>query len=153
MRFACDDNLGKLARYLRLMGFDTAFATPISDAELIALMLKENRLVITRDKRLADRIEPERVAIVDADSPDQQLRQVLARFTPPIQSALFFSRCLICNEACSEISPDEIKDKVFPYILRTKSQFRQCPKCNRIFWRGSHYQRMINKLRQLLENQ
>ena len=150
MKFICDDNLGKLAKYLRLMGFDTTFITPISDAQLIALMLKENRLVITRDIRLAERIESERVAIVDTDSPDKQLLEVLAKFKPPIQRGLFFSRCLICNEPCHEISPDDIKDKVFPYILRTKSQFRQCPKCQRIFWQGSHYHRMLARLNQLL---
>lgn len=153
MKFICDDNLGKLARYLRLMGFDTAFVTPISDAGLIALMLKEDRLVITRDLRLAERIESEKVAIVDTDFPDKQLLEVLAKFNPPIERQRFFSRCLICNEPCHEISPDDIKDKVFPYILRTKIQFRQCPRCNRIYWQGSHYHRMFDKLNQLLENQ
>jgi len=150
MKFICDDNLGKLARYLRLMGFDTVFITPISDAQLIATALKENRLIITRDRRLAERIESERVAIVDTDFPDKQLLEVLAKFNPPIERQQFFSRCLICNEPCHEISPDDIKDKVFPYILRTKSQFRQCPKCQRIFWQGSHYKRMYDKLNQLL---
>jgi uncharacterized protein len=153
MKFLCDDNLGKLAKYLRLMGFDTAFVTPISNAEFIALILKEDRLAITRDRRLAERIEPEKVAIVDTDSPEQQLRLVLARFNPPILRERFFSRCLICNEPCLEIPPEAIKDKVFPYILRTKSQFKQCPKCNRIFWQGSHYKRMLARLNQLLENQ
>ncbi len=153
MKFLCDDNLGKLARYLRLMGFDTAFVTPISDAQLIALTLKEDRIVITRDLHLAERIEPDQVAVVDTDSPELQLKEILARFNPPIQRHQFFSRCLICNELCREISPEDIKDKVFPYILRTKSQFRQCPRCNRIYWQGSHYKRMFDKLNQLLENQ
>lgn len=153
MKFLCDDNLGKLARYLRLMGFDTAFVTPISDAQLIALMLKEDRIAITRDRKLAERIEPERVAIVDSDSPDQQLKDILARFNPPIRRDLFFSRCLVCNEPCRDIQPEAIEEKVFPYILRTKKQFRQCPKCDRIFWQGSHYHRMLEKLRQILDIQ
>lgn len=150
MKFVCDDNLGKLARYLRLMGFDTAFITPISDPELIALMLKEDRLVITRDTRLAERIEPDKVAVIDTDFPDQQLLQIITKFNLPVEPDKFFSRCLICNELCHDISRESIKDKVFPYILRTKNQFRQCPKCQRIFWQGSHYNRMLTKLNQLL---
>jgi uncharacterized protein len=153
MKFLCDDNLGKLAKYLRLMGFDTAFAAIIGDGELIAKMLKENRFVITRDRRLADRIETGRVAVVDIDSPEKQLRQVVQKLDIPIIQEQFFSRCLICNEVCRAIKPDDIKDKVFPYILKTKNQFRQCPKCDRIFWQGSHYNRMMVKLSQLLENQ
>jgi uncharacterized protein len=153
MKFICDDNLGKLAKYLRLLGFDTAYITPITNAELLARMLREDRLVITRDKRLAERIEPERMAIVDTDSPEQQLREVILKFSPPIDKERFFSRCLICNEICREISANEVKDRVFPYILKTKTQFRQCPRCSRIFWQGSHYHRMTAKLSQLLENQ
>jgi uncharacterized protein len=150
MKFLCDDNLGKLAKYLRLIGFDTAFTATISNGELIAKMLMENRLVITRDKRLADRIEPERVLIVDSDFPDQQLRMAIVKFNPPIDRERFFSRCLICNEICRQIGADEVKDRVFPYILKTKTQFRQCPCCNRIFWQGSHYNRMMTQLNQLL---
>jgi uncharacterized protein with PIN domain len=153
MKFLCDDNLGKLAKYLRLIGFDTAFVTPISNPELISKMLKENRLVITRDKRLADRIEANRVVVVDIDSPEEQLWYVIKILGLQIIPENFFSRCLICNEICRETKAEEIREKVFPYILKTKNQFRRCPKCDRIYWQGSHYYRMMDRLRQLFENQ
>jgi uncharacterized protein len=153
MKFLCDDNLGKLAKYLRLMGFDTAFTAIISNGELIAKMLKEDRLVITRDRRLADRIETGRIVVVDIDSPEEQLRQIMKKLAIPIIRERFFSRCLICNEVCREINANEIKDKVFPYILKTKNQFRQCPKCDRIFWQGSHYRHMIAKLDKIFGNE
>jgi uncharacterized protein len=146
MKFICDDNLGKLAKYLRLMGFDTAFVTPISDSQLLALMLKENRLVITRDNRLIDRIEPGRVILIEHDSPEKQLQQVLKTIDLPIDRELFFSRCLICNEICNDIDLEDVKDKVFPYIVKTKDKFRQCPVCERIFWQGSHYKQMLLNL-------
>jgi uncharacterized protein len=150
MKFLCDDNLGKLAKYLRLLGFDTAFAATISDGELIAKMLREDRLVITRDRQLADRIEAGRVVLVDIDSPEEQLRQVIQKLKIPIIKEQFFSRCLLCNEVCREINPNDIKDNVFPYILKTKDQFRRCPKCGRLFWQGSHYKHMIANLDKII---
>jgi hypothetical protein len=153
MKFICDDNLGKLAKYLRLMGFDTAYSATIGDAQLIAKMLKEERMVITRDRRLAEKIEAGKVVVVDSDSPEEQLRQVISKLDLQIDRGQFFSRCLVCNEMCQNITPEEIKGRVFPYILKTQNQFRHCPKCDRIFWQGSHYKHMVAKLNEILGGQ
>ena len=143
MKFLCDDNLGKLARYLRMLGYDTAYDSSISDAELIALMLKEDRIVITRDQKLCRRIEPPRVVAIDNDIPEEQLQAVMSRLGLNPQADRFLSRCLVCNFECVDVTKDDIKDEVFPYVLRTQEKFKRCPKCRRIYWQGSHYRNMV----------
>ena len=164
MKFLCDDNLGKLARYLRLLGYDTFYEKTISDPALLAVMLKQNRMVLTRDSRLAQRIEPHRCFLLRTDLPEEQLQSVIEHFRLPVtgntgatggdetnEAPRIFSRCLICNEPCIEVDKASIADKVFPYLIKTHEHFRQCPVCGRIYWRGSHYHDMRNKLAAILK--
>jgi uncharacterized protein with PIN domain len=146
MKFLCDDNLGKLAKYLRMLGFDTFFKSVLSDAELLAVMLKEKRFVLTRDHNLAKRIEPGRYQIIKSDVPEEQLREVFSALSLKIETEALFSRCLECNEVCVEVSKDEIKDEVFPYIVKKHEVFRRCPVCRRVYWQGSHYKDMMERL-------
>jgi hypothetical protein len=150
MKFLCDDNLGKLAKLLRLLGYDTAYYSTISNGELMAVMLKEDRIVVSRDRHLTEKIEAERLVLVDSDSPEQQLSQVITRLDLRIDRQQFFTRCLVCNEICLEVAKDEIKDRVFPFILKTQQHFRRCPACDRIYWQGSHYKDMVAKLERLI---
>ena len=149
-KFLCDDNLGKLARYLRMLGYDTFFEKTLDDARLLSTMLKENRIVLTRDRKLIKRLPAGRFVLIEDDSPEEQLKSVLKnRGIKPDRDA-FFSRCLECNEPCVEISRDEIEEKVFPYILKKHENFSKCPACGRIFWPGSHYKDMVRKLDSIL---
>ncbi|MCP4581212.1 MAG: hypothetical protein GY839_06310 [candidate division Zixibacteria bacterium] len=154
MKFLCDDNLGKLAKYLRMLGLDTFFRIDISDAKLLGIMLKQNRIVLTRDNQLIKRIEPERYLLIESDSPEEQLKAVVKRFDLDVslniddldRSRMLFSRCLECNDVCDDVDKDEIIDEVFPYIIKTQDSFKRCPSCRRIFWQGSHYKDMVKKL-------
>jgi uncharacterized protein with PIN domain len=150
MKFLCDDNLGKLAKYLRLLGYDTFYLSTISDGQLLAAMLKENRLVLTRDHRLATRIDESKFVLITDDIPEKQLRQIVDKLKLKPNPESIFSRCLICNDICIEIAKDDIKNEVFPYILKSKERFRKCPSCGRIFWQGSHYKNMLEKLQIVL---
>jgi uncharacterized protein with PIN domain len=150
MKLLCDDNLGKLAKYLRILGFDTFFKVDIADAELLGVMLKENRIVITRDHRLIRRIEPGRFLLVESDSPEIQLKQVIDQLRLPLDRSNLFSRCLECNEVCGDVTADEVKNQVFPYIIKTQDTFKRCPSCRKIYWRGSHYKDMVEKLREIM---
>lgn len=151
MCFLCDDNLGKLARYLRMLGFDTFFKSEISDAELLGVMFKQDRIVLTRDTRLIKRIEQGRFLHISSDLPEEQVRQVIDKFQLSLDEDRIFSRCLECNELCESVSKDEIEGKVFPYILKTHEKFQRCPSCKRIYWQGSHYKDMWEKLKGLIE--
>lgn len=150
MKFLCDDNLGKLARYLRMLGHDTFYKSSLTDPELLATMLAERRFVITRDHNLAGRLELGRFLLIDTDSPEEQLKAVITDLKLEIDKAELFSRCLECNEVCVDVSPDDIKDEVFPYVIKTHDQFRRCPACGRIYWQGSHYEDMLEKLEKII---
>lgn len=151
MKLLCDDNLGKLAKYLRMLGFDTYFKSSVSDAELLGVMLKENRFVLTRDHQLIKRIESGRYLLLESNIPEEQLKAVIDNQHLEIVKGDLFSRCLECNEKCVEISKDEIKADIFPYIMKTQDKFMRCPSCRRIYWQGSHYKDMVEKLKEIIE--
>jgi uncharacterized protein with PIN domain len=150
MKFLCDDNLGKLAKYLRLLGYDTFYFSTMSDGQLLAVMLKENRLALTRDHRLARRIDELKYVLITDDIPEIQLRRVVAKLELKPDPQALFSRCIICNDICIEVAKNDIENEVFPYILKSKEWFRKCPSCGRIFWQGSHHKDMLRKLQIIL---
>jgi uncharacterized protein len=149
VKLLCDDNLGKLAKYLRILGYDSYFLSTLINAKLLAVMLMENRIVLTRDHHLAARIEAGRVVLIESDLPDQQLRQVIEKLELKPDPKDLFSRCLECNVICNNAVADEIKEKIFPYILKSKKSFKRCPDCGRIYWQGSHYKDMVSHLKEI----
>ncbi len=148
-KFVVDHNVGKLARWLRLMGYDARFFRGKSDAELVALALKEGRVIVTRDTRIMQRrlVTKGRLKalLIASDQPHKQIRQLVQslnldwRFNP-------FSLCLECNQPLVERKKAELKDLVPPYVFKTQDQFRQCPSCQRIYWRGTHWRAMTRLL-------
>lgn len=150
VKFLCDDNLGKLARYLRMMGYDTYFRSSISDAELLAVMFKQNRFVLTRDNNLVKSIELDRYLLIETDSPDEQLKSVIVQKKLQIDKSEYFSRCFECNEICIDVSGEDIINEVFPYLIKIHQSFKRCPVCRRIYWQGSHYKHMEDKLQTII---
>jgi len=153
-RFIVDTNVGRLARWLRLMGYDTLFINEIDDSELIAIGLKEKRVVLTRDTHIMHR----RVVtsgklealLVRGDDTKDQLRQVVrAMDLDPDKRP--FTLCLECNQPLVRRAKDEVKALVPPYVFQTQSRYVECPSCNRIYWRGTHWQRMKRELETLME--
>jgi uncharacterized protein with PIN domain len=148
-KFVVDHNVGKLARWLRLMGYDARFFRGESDAELVALALKEGRIIVTRDTRIMQRRLVTKgklkALLIESDQPERQIRQLIdslnlnRNFNP-------FSLCLECNQPLVERKKAELKDLVPPYVFKTQEQFRQCPKCQRIYWRGTHWRAMTKRL-------
>ena len=142
MRFICDDNLGKLASYLRILGFDTFFKENIDDNSLLKIASAEKRTLLTRDRKLASRIHPYGIHIIEDDDPLRQLNFVALEIDP----VNLFNRCSKCNEICGIVNKDEISDEVFPFILKTQDIIKQCPSCKRYYWKGSHYKNILKKL-------
>jgi uncharacterized protein with PIN domain len=148
-KFVVDHNVGKLARWLRLMGYDARFFRGENDAELVAIALKEGRIIVTRDTRIMQRRLVTKgklkALLIESDQPEQQIRQLIDslhldwRFNP-------FSLCLECNQPLVERKKAELKELVPPYVFKTQDQFRQCPKCHRIYWRGTHWRAMTKRL-------
>jgi uncharacterized protein with PIN domain len=148
MKFICDDNLGKLAKWLRTLGYDTLFFDPIEDGELVARALKDGRVVLSRDTHLS-RFKlklGERLILIRSDRPLVQLKQVLEHFKLKPRKELLFSRCLLCNEPLEDVDREKIKDQLYPYVYRTHEEFSRCPKCGRIYWPATHVEKMREKL-------
>jgi uncharacterized protein with PIN domain len=140
-RFAADAMLGRLARWLRLLGFDCAWDEHVQDAELARAALEEGRIVLTRDRGLPEDWWIEDVYVVRAESPDEQLEEVVARFSLA-DSLRPLSRCGDCNAKPVPVAPDAIASRVPSGVLERHDAFSQCPGCGRVYWDGTHAARI-----------
>jgi uncharacterized protein with PIN domain len=152
LKFIVDNNTGKLVRWLRMMGYDTLFFNGSDDSQMVATALKEGRVILTRDTQIMKRRVITggqiRAVFVRSDKPGKQMQQVIdtldldCRLRP-------FTLCLECNRPLQERDKQEVKDRVPPYVFKTQDQYMECPACHRIYWRGTHWQAMTEKLKQL----
>lgn len=143
--FLADAHLGGLARFLRMLGFDTLYDNALHDHEILELAARERRTVLTRDRELLKCRELARGCFVHARKPEAQLREVAARFGLE-QRMLPFTRCLHCNLRLELLAPAAAVAQVPPRIAERYEVFVQCPGCKRIYWEGSHWQRMRETL-------
>jgi uncharacterized protein with PIN domain len=152
LKFVVDHNVGRLAKWLRMVGFDTKFFTGENDSDMVEMALAENRIILTRDTRIMERrvVADGRLKaiLIESDRLEKQLAQVItvlglykSRFRP-------FTICLEDNEPLIGKTKDEVKDRVSPYVYQTQQQFVECPKCRRIYWRGTHWQAMSRQIEQ-----
>jgi uncharacterized protein with PIN domain len=150
--FIVDSNAGKLARWLRMMGYDTLFFNDIEDGRLVDMAMKEGRVVVTRDTQIAKRRVAAngslRVILTRDDDPRKQLLQVMKELSLDCRQ-MQFTRCLECNRRLKPRSKEEVKDLVPPYVFSTQTQYMQCPSCSRVYWQGTHWQRMKSALEEI----
>ena len=149
VRFVLDVHLGKLARWLRLCGFDAVYRNDFDDAEVAGIASGENRVALTRDRRLLFRREIEHGYWVRSGRPDDQVAEVLSRYRLENRICLF-QRCLQCNGLIRPVSKPEVYDRLEPLTRVHFHSFRQCTQCGKVYWKGSHYDRMMEKLRKVL---
>jgi uncharacterized protein len=140
-RFILDVHLGKLAKSLRLFGFDAFIDTTFNDSEIIRFSLHDKRIVLTRDKELLMRKDVINGYRILSQRPDEQLKEVFDRFD--LKSRINpFTRCLECNGLLQEVAKEEIIHRLFPKTIEYYADFKKCKVCDRIYWEGSHYERM-----------
>src|SRR3990170_8744213 len=148
-KFIVDHNVGKLAKWLRLAGFDAVFFNGEDDAQMIATALAEKRVILTKDTQLMKRwvITSGRLKalLIKEDEPEAQMRQVIESLNLDCQFSPF-TICLECNQPLQEISKEQVTDRVPPFVFKTQEQYMECPNCHRIYWRGTHWQAMLKKL-------
>lgn len=147
--FVVDVNLGKLARHLRLAGFDTAYKNNATDAELIQQMEEENRILLTRDRKLLMRNAVKIGYLPRSDDPTEQLEEVFHRFDlfDEIQP---YSRCVNCNGVLESVSKESVIDHLEPLTKKYFEEFSQCPDCGQVYWKGSHRNRLDSTIERLL---
>ncbi|MET9097936.1 Mut7-C RNAse domain-containing protein [Streptomyces antibioticus] len=140
LRFLLDVHLGTLARRLRLLGVDTAYeSTDIGDPALAARSAAERRVMLSRDRGLLRRRELWAGAFVYSTSPDEQLRDVLARFAPELRP---WTRCTACNGMLRDATKDEVADQLEHGTRRSYDVFAQCSACGRAYWKGAHHEQL-----------
>lgn len=140
-RFVLDTHLGKLAAYLRMLGFDALYRNDFCDEELAVISSQHKRTLLTRDRGLLKRNLVTHGAYIREESPIRQAVEVLKKFD--LAGAIVpFTRCLICNERLVPVDKDAINHRLLPETSRFFCEFVMCPVCDRIYWKGSHYERM-----------
>jgi uncharacterized protein with PIN domain len=145
MRFLCDHMLGTLAKWLRFLGYDTAYPEALGDNELKALAATEGRILLTRDRELSGR-SPGAVYI-ESDDGDEQLVQVVRAFRLTANEAL--SRCSVCNIPIEVVPKEAVNGRVPAGVFDRQREFWRCRQCGRFYWRGSHFEKVLAKVREV----
>jgi uncharacterized protein with PIN domain len=149
--FIADDMLGRLARYMRILGLDVLYIPRISDRELISLAKKENRTVLTRDTHLLKRREFSRNILkylfIEKDVVRDQLAQVAREYHIPLRVSLV--RCLECNTPLDPVDKEKVRPYVPHYVFQTQKSFSHCHKCDKYYWAGTHLELMEKMLTEI----
>ena len=147
LKFAADRMLGRLAKWLRVLGQDVTYGRHLSGAGLIHAARRENRVILTRDRRLSFK-QPQEFLLIESDQFREQLRQVVSRFHL-IRRDDLFTRCLTCNFWLQPRSKDSVKGSVPEYVFSTQEEFFECAQCRRIYWPATHHQKMLQEIKNL----
>ena len=151
-RFIVDAMLGRLVRWLRFLGLDATYEADMADRELVRRALEEDRVLLTRDRALAEEWSVPRILVLESDSLRKQMNQVIRayRLDRPTRT---FTRCSRCNTELVDMDRDEAAPSVPPRVLLAHRRFVRCESCDRVYWHGSHVDRMCKLLDQIFDGQ
>ena len=152
LKFIADINVGRLARWLRVMGYDTLIFKGVNDADMVTVAMIEDRIILTRDTQLMKR-KPiasgeARAVLIKNDDFTGQLEQIKRELKLPVAPKPF-ALCIECNVPLEEIDKSCVKDLVPEYVYETQTEYIQCSSCCRVYWKGTHWQRMSERLREM----
>jgi uncharacterized protein with PIN domain len=150
LKFIIDHNVGKMAKWLRMAGFDAQLFTGADDAAIIAAALAENRILLTRDRRIMKRRDIVggriKAILIESDHFKAQVQQVISTLRLDKSRFRPFTICLECNQRLEEQFKEAIKGRVPPYVYQTQEYFAECPACRRLYWQGTHWQAMSREI-------
>ncbi|TPW94970.1 Mut7-C RNAse domain-containing protein [Mycolicibacterium fortuitum] len=149
-RFVVDVNLGRLARLLRVLGFDVWWSSDADDQTLADISLDQQRILLTRDRGLLKRRTITHGLFVHSQHPEEQTLEVLRRLDLRRQTKPF-TRCVRCNGQLAAVAKEQVIDQLEPLTRRYYDEFSQCPECGRIYWAGSHFEKLSRLVDRLLE--
>ena len=157
MRFVADSMLGRLTRWLRLLGYDTLYYPRIEDSTLLRIAREENRILLTRDSHLVKVRGLQHFLLLKENDPFEQLKNVIESFKLKIDKALIYaetasalSKCIICNAELCNVSKEKIKNLIPEYVYQTSTVFRQCTGCGKPYWDGTNPEKFKEKLSEVL---
>ena len=153
-KFIADVMVGKLARYLRMAGYDVVYINDADDELILEIARSEKRIVLTRDTMMLERRDFKngilRSVFISHDSLGEQLQQVKSEMGIELSPDLVV--CLVCNSPLCDVKKEYVSGKVPPYVFKTQDKFKYCKNCGRYYWRGTHYeymQRYFNRLNRI----
>jgi uncharacterized protein len=147
-KFILDVHLGTLAKYMRMLGFDTLYKNNYKDEEIVKISLKESRAILTKDRGILKRSEVTHGYWIRNTKTDEQIIEVIKRFDLKSQIKEF-SRCLLCNSPLKKISKEKVIDRLPRKVKEYQQEFYYCKNCEKVFWKGSHYTKMKGIIEQL----
>lgn len=148
-KFMVDAMLGTLAKWLRLLGYDAEYAdSSYPDSEIVRRARSQGRIILTRDRELALHRKGVNAILIESEELGEQLLQLKEALG--LDFDRLGSRCVECNVPLVSISREEARPLVPPYVYQTQTEFRICPKCGRVYWRATHWEKIQEKLKQLL---
>lgn len=151
-RFVLDNHLGRLAVFLRMLGFDAVYRNDFDDQALADISAADERILLTRDRRLLMRKVVKYGCCLRSLDSHQQLLEVLRRYDL-VDKIAPFRRCLRCNSLLVSVGKDEVLDQLQPLTRRYYDDFHRCPACGQVYWKGSHYEHMQATIEQIRKNQ
>jgi uncharacterized protein with PIN domain len=152
MKFLADSSLGRLSKWLWILGYDTVYWRGEADRLLLRKAEKEGRAVLTRRKDMLKRNHPGVVLLVENHRAEDQLVEVLGKLDLKPEAEKLFTVCLRCNDSLKEAKPEEVRPLVPDYVFRTQGVFRMCPGCGGVFWPGTHRNRAMKTITRLLQS-
>ena len=150
MKFILTPELGRLAKWLRILGFDAAYYTQINFAALLIQALRDSRVILTRNARFIAKARAVRLVCIKSEQVKQQLKQVLGELSIEPDRETMFTRCLICNEQLEQIDKQRIRQEIPAYVFKTQDEFLTCPSCRRIYWSGTHWGNVAQILEEIM---
>ena len=147
-KFVVDFMLGRLCRWLRVIGYDAEYFTPADKNLLVYNALRNDRIVLTRDTKLS-RKKTLRIILVSSNDFIEQIKQIVHEVPLEIDEKCFFTRCSLCNVVLEETDKAGIVEKVPSYVYKTQEMFSVCPNCKKIYWQGSHWELMKNTIKKI----
>jgi uncharacterized protein with PIN domain len=155
-KFIVDNNVGKLAKWLRVMGYDAVLFSGEDDVRMVKVALAQGRVILTKDREVMKRrlvtSGKLKAVLIEGDDVEAQLHQVVEAFNLDYHFSPF-SVCLECNQHLIEKDKDAVQKLVPPYVFKTQRLYMECPSCHRIYWRGTHWQAMNRELEKLAGEQ
>ncbi|MBN2009701.1 Mut7-C RNAse domain-containing protein [candidate division KSB1 bacterium] len=150
MKFIVDVMLGRLAKWLRILGYDTLYDSSYTDERLFFIAHLEKRILLTRDTALANRISPAYCHFIHSQAVQEQVRDIVTTYQLDWQSHLF-TRCTLCNTLTEPIPREHVRSRVPDFVWETTTQFVYCPTCDKIYWPGSHIKQVRVALAKLAQ--
>ena len=151
-KFIVDASLGRLAKWMRLLGYDTVVFLKEAGRAILRLAVEENRIVLTRRADMIERQFSGTLFLITDVIVGKQLHAVIENFSLKVDRQKMFTICLECNEKLVDMEKEDVRDLVPPYVFENCSQYHQCPRCRKIYWMGTHPGNALRFMKQHIPN-